>query len=352
MSRRLDCFRVFLTFPQNDTTPTVALQRMVETEKELEYAVVGREPHADGQPHLHVYAKMKKRTRVTLRHFDYVGSGKHGNYQRVVHPAECLAYVMKGGDYVAHGCDPKELLAKLSGQKKEKLSDQIARAIIEGASDAELLATHPGFVLLQGHRIASFRLLATAANSATRIPPNFGEITVRNDNDVSGQVWCLDRTLSAPFRTPAIWIYGPTKTGKSSVFLELSKSLEGFLLPFNNDFRFYADNAYDFAYCDEFHGQLTVTFLNEWIQGTPMNLNTKGSTVRKTHNLTTLICSNYSPFECFPKARQLDTLLGRLVVVSVPPGSFALDFLTFVLRPRPQVGAAAPTTPSGDAQEA
>lgn len=335
---------VYMTFPKNATAPGTALAKLLETETELEYAVVGQEAHKDGHPHLHVFAKFKKRVRYSLSHFDYVAGGKHGNYQAVKFPRECLRYCIKDGNYVAHGCEPKALLEKLKKKKKEKLSDLVAQSIRQGATDAELVDTYPGYVLLQGHRIASFRTLLTSLSGTGDASASGCKVTLKNATGACVASWSLDSRSQMPFRHPALWICGPTKTGKSTVLNTLSESSRGFQLPFNGDFQYWRDNSYDYAYCDEFHGQLTVTFLNEWIQGTPMHLNTKGSSYQKKHNLPTIILSNYTPAECFPKARNLDTLIGRLEILEVPSGSYAMDFLSIELRPAPQAQAASPTT--------
>lgn len=329
--KRLDTDQVFLTFPQNDTDPQECLNLLVQREPQLKWAVVAQEQHKDGQPHLHVLAKMKSRIRYSLNHFDYAGGGKHANHQAAKYLKKCLAYVIKFGTYFAHGIDPAEFL-KSSTKSTDgggKMTDQVARAILQGATDAEITATHPGFVLLHTRQLSAFRALAGSWKSTTGGSTNSVSLTVRptNRNPFSAHSIVLDATMSQEFRSPAIWISGPTKTGKSSAIRKLLENSRGFLLPYNSDFSLWADNQYDFAYCDEFHGQLTVSFLNEWIQGTHMHLNTKGSSVQKRHNLPTFILSNFSPRECFPKAAHIETLIGRLLILELEPGEFALDFL-------------------------
>lgn len=337
--KRLDTDQVYLTFPQNDFDPKECLNLLVQREPQLKWAVVAQELHQDGQPHLHVLAKMKSRIRYNLNHFDYAGGGKHGNHQSAKFLKKCLAYVCKSGTYFAHGIDPAEFLkpSTKSTDGGGKMTDQVARAILQGATDAEITATHPGFVLLHTRQLSAFRALAGSWKSTTGESTKPVSVTVKPTSRSASSTHSivLDGTMSQEFRSPAIWISGPTKTGKSSAILKLLENSRGFLLPYNSDFTLWADHQYDFAYCDEFHGQLTVSFLNEWIQGTHMHLNTKGSSVQKRHNLPTFILSNFSPRECFPKAAHLETLIGRLICLELEPGEFALDFLDIqVLAPK------------------
>jgi len=341
MPPRLDTDKVFLTFPQNDTSPDEALKLLVDREGErLEWAVVAQEQHQDGHLHLHALAKMNRRIRCNLDHFDYVGKGKHGNYQPVRYLNKCLAYVIKCGTFIAHGIDPHAYLKeRATPGTKTKSTDQVALAMQQGATVADLLTTHPGFVLLHQRCINDFRQLLTTTALSTMPPSSIARLKLSSTGSAGGISWSLHRTMSQEFRHNALWICGPTKTGKSSVLLKLLSTHQGYLMPFNNDHASWRDHAYDFAYCDEFTGQLTVHFLNEWIQGTRMHLNTKGSSVIKDHNLTTIIVSNNTPQQCFPKAAHIDTLLGRLTIIEVPLGSFATEFLDIEYEPFTQEGS-------------
>lgn len=335
MPPRLDAKAVFLTFPQNDTSPETALQAIIDREGErLKWAVVARELHLDGHPHLHVLVTFSSRIRCKLDHFDYVGGNKHGNYQSARYPKKCLAYVVKKGEFVAFGIEPLEYLKEdHSAKKGKKMTDELAKAIQDGATDAALLAMSPGFVMLHLRQIDAFRTRLSLLSKTTRTDTATTVTLSLTSPTVSPVTWSMNRTSSQKFRNPALWLCGPTKTGKTTVLDELFRSLAGFQIPFNNDFSLWLDHAYDFAYCDEFHGQLTVAFLNAWIQGHPMHLNTKGSSVMKNHNLPTIIVSNFTPQQCFPKAQQLETLLGRLVILEVSANEFASDLLKIVVEP-------------------
>jgi len=71
---------------------------------------------------------------------------------------------------------------------------------------------------------------------------------------------------------------------------------------------------------DEFKGQKTLQWMNEFRQGSKMTLRKKGSQYLKSKNIPVIILSNYSLSECYPKAAndgRLSTLEARLKVVQV-----------------------------------
>ena len=97
---RLNGKQFFFTYPQCDTSKEqvmAAIKRIFGGE--LNWAVVARENHQDGTPHIHavIVLKSKFSTRDT-RFFDCI-AGKHGNYQACRSLNKTLEYVMKDGDY-------------------------------------------------------------------------------------------------------------------------------------------------------------------------------------------------------------------------------------------------------------
>jgi len=319
---RLDCHRVYLTYPQCPEPKESVLARIVKSEKNLDWAVVAAEAHQDGQPHLHVVIAYSKRVRKSLKAYDYLAK-KHGNYQPVKYLKECLAYVKKCGDYVTYGEVPYgSSTDQQSQEKKPKVSDAIALQLLSGATVADVITTHPGYALIHGRAIDAFvlrvnglrALQSTGPRRVLHLPGQFG-ITLGGD-----------RSATMPFRTLQPYIYGPKTTGKTTLLLKLIECYRGFQIPTNNDFQFY-DEYYDFAYIDEFKGQLTVQFLNQWLQGSPLMLNTKGSSVMKKRNIPTFIFSNYPLSEVYKDQDKVDTLLSRVQLIPLVQGDFLSDLV-------------------------
>lgn len=131
-----------------------------------------------------------------------------------------------------------------------------------------------------------------------------------------------DMLANMPFKSKQFWIWGHANVGKSTFIRKLEATgLRGFEIPTNNDFAEWDDLRYDFAYIDEFKGQLTIQFLNMFLQGSKMRLPGKyviGGKL-KDKNLPIFILSNYTPEEVYHKksSRDLEPLLTRLKVIEL-----------------------------------
>ena len=88
-------------------------------------------------------------------------------------------------------------------------------------------------------------------------------------------------------------------------------------MPKSEDFYdFYDDNQWDIVLLEEFRGQKTIQFLNEFCQGSMMTLRQKGKQALKVKNLPMIVLSNYRLTEVYSKslandASRLDTLRTR-----------------------------------------
>ena len=79
----------------------------------------------------------------------------------------------------------------------------------------------------------------------------------------------------------------------------------------------YEDGCFDLVVLDEYKHQKRLQFLNAWCDGQPLPLRRKGSQTVKTDNLPLIICSNFSPEECYRPGVGRDALLDRFVVVEL-----------------------------------
>lgn len=86
----------------------------------------------------------------------------------------------------------------------------------------------------------------------------------------------------------------------------------------------FQNNCFDFAILDEFKANKSIQWMNSWLEGARMKLKKKGLAAGyvKTHNLPTIVCSNYSLEECYHKVAQfnpavLDALKGRFKIIEV-----------------------------------
>lgn len=131
--------------------------------------------------------------------------------------------------------------------------------------------------------------------------------------------WLIDNIkVDRKLRTPSLWLTGPPGCGKTSLVIELEKYLRVFWVPMDGDgFLDGFNNDYDLIVFDEMKSQFKLTWLNQFIVGSPMSVNVKGSKITKTKNIPVIFLSNYGPCLAYTKnSPQLDAFLDRLLVIT------------------------------------
>lgn len=324
---RLQCKSIFITFPQCETEPQIALERIKASDKTKHCkAVIAQENHQDGNKHLHLYLEFPKSFNIRdSKYFDFI-CAKHGNLQKVKCKEAVLAYVTKENRWISHEIDVPGILQawKIKGEKKRKRENQtkshkIYEYLKNGSSYQDLLKNDElgSFLVLHSAKVQKiaheFRMMQEKEKREQEKPKYLHFIM----NDME-----YDMLANLPFKSKQFWIWGPPNTGKSTFIRKLEESgLNGFQIPTNGDFARWDDSQWDFAYIDEFKGQLTIQFLNEFLQGSKMYLSGKyviGGAM-KNKNVPVFILSNYTPEEVYHKktSRDLEPLLTRLRVIEL-----------------------------------
>lgn len=105
MQFRLDCKRLFLTYPQSDFNND-ELYNFLKEIRPIKWARICRETHEDGSPHSHAVIEFEKRfTTRQERLFDY--RGRHPNIQPVRDVQKAIEYLAKEGSYADFGQLPE-----------------------------------------------------------------------------------------------------------------------------------------------------------------------------------------------------------------------------------------------------
>lgn len=206
---RLNCVRLFLTYPKCNLAPAEALE-LLRSKIDFENYVIARETHQDGSFHLHAYLHRGEGKRFNIRNparLDLLGH--HGNYQAVRNPKQVLKYVTKEGCFVTNLTD-----AELSDTGSPNPIANLIQAVQTGqmtipeAMDS-LILTKTGardFLLNRERILRTFHEIA---------PPDCPILHQLSEfPDVPQALQDFD------FKT-ALLLWGPAGTGKTSLALAL-----------------------------------------------------------------------------------------------------------------------------------
>lgn len=315
---RLQGKNYILTFPQCSVTKEVAVERLEQKWKEeLKGYIVCEEEHKDGTPHLHLFLQFnEKKTFCKTDCFDFIG-GKHGNYQVAKSVKGSVEYVTKGGKYVAKGIDVEAVK-----KKKAPKSDEVAKMLLEGKSLQEINTLLPGYVMINKRKLEEYESWIQCEKLKKQklewVPPKTEGLTDANKQIAE---WiCSNIRQKRAFKAPQLYIHGPRNLGKTSLIEWLEKYLSVYHMPMGEEFYDLYSDDYDLVVLDEFKGQKTIQWLNQFLAGSPMNIRKKGCQSMKYGNLPVVILSNYSLSEIYVKAAndgRLATLECRLQIVEV-----------------------------------
>lgn len=328
---RLQAKFFFLTWPQCATPKETVLER-IKALPNYSHAVVCREDHKEEDGvHLHAFVALDRVCK--RRGTDWLDAlaNKHGHYEPARDQQKVVKYVIKDGDYVADGFDPVQFLELREKKKssKESLASVIAKKVRE--EDASLDAiddAFPAYVLTNKRKLQeyiSYQKVKRAALAKLQWVP----LDLANFPDADFN-YKIAKWVSENVRQPRdfkqkqlyIWSSGPN-AGKTHLVNELTKYLNVYHVPKNGYLCGYESNRFDLLVIDEFKSDFTIQFLNEFLQGSTMHINQKGSSTLKTDNPPCIILSNMELKEVYHKkcnSGPFIALESRLKVVKVPNG--------------------------------
>lgn len=307
-----------LTFPQCEEKKEIAAERIEQKFGDsLSGYIVCEEAHKDGTPHLHVFLQFKEKIRHSDKnYFDFI-VGQHGNYQVAKNVRKCVEYVTKAGNYLAKGIDVQSIC-----KKQAPKNETVAKMLHDGKSLSDIDKEHPGYVMINKRKIEEYaswiECERSKKNKIDWIPPSLEGLT---DSNLKIAEWISKNIRQTrAFKAPQLYIHGPRNLGKTSLIEWLEKSLSVYHMPMTEEFYDLYSDDFDIVVLDEFKGQKTIQFLNQFLQGSAMPIRKKGSQGMKYKNLPVVILSNYSLSECYQKAAndgRLSTLECRLEIVEV-----------------------------------
>lgn len=290
-------------------------------EDNLEKACVGHELHQDGNSHLHCAIWLKSVVDLSGADcLDHLG-GSHGDYRSMRNQKKCLEYVTKDGDYITHCMSVEELL-KAWDKKKSVQANEVAIAIRDGGNVSDVESRYPGFFLMNKRKIEEYHgwIQRKKAKPQLRWHPLIHKMSYSTETSMIVG-WLNSNILKErQLRQKQLYIWGLPGLGKTYLIEKLSERLRVYFIPREDWETDYEDGLYDVAVIDEFKGQKTLQWMNQWLDGQQMRLKQKGVDGGvKRQRIPTIILSNKDPRAVYHNTDivYVDAFLDRLTVVNV-----------------------------------
>ena len=310
--------RFYLTFPKCTTEPQTAVDNARKVWDDLEWCVVGREKHEDGDLHLHVAMSFTAKKDFRASTWADIMTGTHGNYQTMTSLRKCLAYVTKDGNFVEWGIKVSTVLSKQS-----TLSAQVEKSLEDGTTLADIRTKFPGY-LSRNLRNLEYYIDWTERTKIQLREVKWGSAVESGppSSATAEIVSWLNLNICRPrtFKQPQLWVWGDTNLGKSTLIKALSEQIRIYFAPLDENFyNGWSDSTYDCVVFDEFKGQKSITWMNTFLQGSPMSIAVKGNQRLKKDNIPVIVLSNFSLEDCYWKQtlQSVGPLAGRLQIVHV-----------------------------------
>lgn len=322
MSFQLRSKNVALTYPKCPLDKQRVLDALRgKCGDNLNAILVSSEQHADGSPHLHAYLRFDTALSTRdSRYFDI--EDYHPNVQSCRSPKKWLAYCRKADESPAvHG--------DLAESVSQRVTDAVASILDNGGTHDDVYQQYPGFYLMNKRKVDELsswlvdKRLKTGKedwmNARDRLQLAIQEEMEPDTPEFEIGMWLLQNIkVERALRQKQLWINGAPGCGKTSLIMELDRYLKVFWVPMDGD-RFidgFTDD-YDLIVFDEMKSQFKITWLNQFIVGSPMRINVKGSSVMKTKNTPVIFLSNMGPCAAYKNMTpQLEAFLDRLTLIT------------------------------------
>lgn len=170
---------------------------------------------------------------------------------------------------------PKRKGTRTAGTQK-KLTDQIAASLQSGCSPFELSKQYPGFYLLNKQKVDNYHLWWQNTNRKTSFKPFPSNLSYQGADSSTQQLveWLkCNIKCKRDFKQKQLFLTGPPNSLKTTFLNILKEYCSSYVIPTTEDYYdLYGDPEPELCYIDEFKGQKTIQWLNEFLQGGDMHL--------------------------------------------------------------------------------
>ncbi len=299
----------------------------------LDSFTIAKERHSDGEwEHIHWWMKFAKRFTCYPTTFDKVFP-KHGNLAVMKkgnvkkHQFYMLRYVTKGGEFLdwpidwdsrAWMSENTPASAKLpDGCRKKTKRDDIASKIIEEDYNEpyNIAKEEPGYFMERSKQVQDFMEYVHEAREAEK--KKSSDWTVLQETKEWGMGWLkVIRWLNFMIRQPShhigrprhLFVHGNTRLGKTTRLINpLKEKLHCYMITKDEVQNTPWRDDYDLCIMDDFKGQKSIIWMNEFLGSKNMLMRVPGGThMRKTRIVPTIVISNFPPARCYPLVANSD----------------------------------------------
>jgi len=301
--------KFFVTLNKTEQTKEIVAQKLKERYREqIKCLIIARETYKENPGHhIHIGIEFNKKKRITNhREFDNlftkteVKRGAHASIESMKGTMQETEKYLRKED-----TDPLIVGEIEADQKKEKLTDEIAKMIMEGKDDEEITLLHPGFMMMNSKRIDDFRkkceMWKERKKEVTWKILQRTENMSQEEKDV--QDWLNQNILQERVhKQQQLFITGFPNSGKTLLVNVLESQLRIFHMPTQEQFYDgWKDDAYDLIVFDEWnqiHHQ--HSWLMKLLEGGPNRMRSKGGSTLKRNRVPIIILTNYQWNQLYP----------------------------------------------------
>ncbi|AXL65942.1 replication-associated protein [Giant house spider associated circular virus 4] len=347
MSFRFNARAVFLTYPQCPLLKqhVLTMLRTKLGEDEGTHYLIGQETHKDGTPHLHIFVERGHLINTrNARYFDLEDASGiyHPNVTAPRDRADVIRYITK------EDTEPvkwPETWKFDEPPKKRSKWEQATPLLLEGQDAATLLKSMPVFVLGNLKKVQEATAFLANIKQQASLPPLETFLTwvlpaepEYERNIAFKTVWneLRDNLASKDFGRRQLYLHGPTGIGKSTFLRHLLMCIRTYILPNEDWYDHWDNNLFDLSVMEEFKGQKSIQWLNQWLDEAHFYVKRKGvAGLLKTNPIPTILISNFdiNSSDVYPNMQEsvsIQTLRRRLR--SLPVDSTCMHLLTKALR--------------------
>lgn len=338
--------------------------------KGIKYYAIAIESHADGNPHLDLFLIFKKAIELKPTELDFL-CDKHGDLTRYRSLTKAILAYGSKEDTPLSNCIQENVMKEIldAQQIKEDQYGFFQSYMVKNPFSFDLRAfcdKHDYFKIIKNfnslestlkkHQEARANSLLQAKPGLKQMPWSLIKQATSDEEYAQLTSWggygeiikainsIAEHSYTRPFKSRQLLIVGMSNTGKTSLNRLLSEYVATYEVGVNTWWPKYQDGVYEFFSWNEFtFNKMPYTELLKLLEGTPLNLEQKGSHGYRANNQLIIMNSNLDWFQHLKKKfnrfdqrfefqAALDNFPSRVQEIRIPKGKNLFLLLKVIKR--------------------